>query len=79
MVMIAPLSMMEKDSRLNGPLRVCLPNAPISSCSPTSTHPIDQDARNVGCSDPSSSENSTGIISFVTTLPFRSFSATRSC
>ena len=29
---------------------------------------IDQDARNAGWSDPSSTENSTGIISFVATL-----------
>ena len=40
---------------------------------------LDQDARNVGCSDPSSTENSTGIISFVVTLPFKSFSTTTSC
>ncbi len=40
---------------------------------------LDQDARNAGWSDPSSTENSTGIISFVVTLPFRSFSATTSC
>ena len=30
---------------------------------------LDQDARNAGWSDPSSTENSTGIISFVMTLP----------
>src|SRR5215471_7368534 len=40
---------------------------------------LDQDARNAGWSDPSSSENNTGIISFVLTLPFGSFSATTSC
>ena len=40
---------------------------------------LDQDARNAGWSDPSSTENSTGIISLVVTLPFRSFSATTSC
>src|SRR6516225_2743088 len=40
---------------------------------------LDQDARNAGWSDPSSTENSTGIISFVMTLPFRSFSTTTSC
>src|SRR5215472_1860030 len=40
---------------------------------------LDQDARNAGWSDPSSSENSTGIISFVVTLPFRSFFTTTSC
>src|SRR6516165_7622511 len=40
---------------------------------------LDQDARNAGWSDPSSTENSTGIISFVVTLPFRSFSTTTSC
>jgi hypothetical protein len=40
---------------------------------------FDQDARNVGCSDPSSNENRTGIISFVATLPFRSFWAKTSC
>src|SRR5215467_2277366 len=40
---------------------------------------LDQDARNAGWSDPSSTENSTGIISFVVTLPFRSFSARTSC
>src|SRR5215470_19310580 len=40
---------------------------------------LDQDARNAGWSDPSSTENSTGIISFVLTLPFGSFSATTSC
>ena len=38
-----------------------------------------QDGRNVGSSDPPSSENSTGIISFVLTLLFKSFSATTSC
>jgi hypothetical protein len=40
---------------------------------------FDQDARNAGCSDPSSNENRTGIISFVATLPFRSFWARTSC
>ena len=40
---------------------------------------LDQDARNAGWSNSSSTENSTGIISFVVTLPFRSFSATTSC
>jgi len=40
---------------------------------------LNQDARNAGWSDPSSTENSTGIISLVVTLPFRSFSATTSC
>ena len=40
---------------------------------------LDQDARNVGWSDPSSTENSTGIISFVVTLPFKSFSTRTSC
>src|SRR6516162_7293218 len=40
---------------------------------------LDQDARNAGWSDPSSAENSTGIISFVVTLPFGSFSTTTSC
>jgi hypothetical protein len=39
----------------------------------------DQDIRNEGWSAPSSSENSTGIISFVAILPFKSFSARRSC
>src|SRR5215470_12844658 len=39
----------------------------------------DQDARNAGWSDPSSTEKSTGIISFVVTLPFGSFSTTTSC
>ena len=34
---------------------------------------LDQDARNAGRSDPSSNEKSTGIISFVVTLPFGSF------
>src|SRR5262249_1687407 len=37
-------------------------------------HHDGQDARNAGWSDPSSTENSTGIISFVVTLPFKSFS-----
>ena len=40
---------------------------------------LDQAARNAGWSDPSSTENSTGIMSFVVTLPFKSFSATTSC
>jgi hypothetical protein len=38
-----------------------------------------QEARKAGSSDPSSSENSTGINSFVVTLPVRSFSAMTSC
>ena len=42
-------------------------------------HHDGQDARNAGWSDPSSTENSTGIISFVVTLPFKSFSTTTSC
>jgi hypothetical protein len=40
---------------------------------------LDQDARNADSSDPSSTENSTGIISFVVTLPFKSLSTTTSC
>src|SRR6516225_5808029 len=40
---------------------------------------LDRDARNVGWSDPSSTENSTGIISFIVTLPFKSFSTRTSC
>jgi hypothetical protein len=40
---------------------------------------LDQDARNADSSDPSSTENSTGIISFVVTLPFKSLSPTTSC
>jgi hypothetical protein len=39
---------------------------------------LDQEGRRVGWSDPSSNENSTRIVSFVPTLPFKSLSATRS-
>src|SRR5262245_26492835 len=53
--------------------------APIIFSSEAVGDHLDQDARNAGWSDPSSTENSTGIISFVVTLPFRSFSATTSC
>ena len=38
-----------------------------------------QDGRNASSSGPSSNENNTCIISFVLTLPFMSFSITRSC
>jgi hypothetical protein len=38
-----------------------------------------QDAWIADSSDSSSTENSTGIISFVVTLPFKSFSTTTSC
>ena len=40
---------------------------------------VDQDIRSDGWSAPSSSENSTGMISFVAILPFTSFSAKTSC
>ena len=40
---------------------------------------LDQDALDAGSSHPSSTEKSTGIISFVVTLPFRFFSARTSC
>jgi hypothetical protein len=82
--MIALLSVMGKASRsrrrkwANKAKGVPVERAEIISI-PAATPSIDQDARDAGCSDSSSSENSTGIISFVATLPFRSFPATRSC
>jgi hypothetical protein len=52
-----------------------LPNAPLLFVGDR----FDQDARIADSSDSSSAENSTGIISFVVTLPFKSFSTTTSC
>ena len=40
---------------------------------------LNHDARNANSSGSSSTENNTGIISFVVTLPFKSLSTTTSC
>src|SRR5690348_15028104 len=70
-----PLYPQKRTLRGEGCPRILVPIAPLLFVGDR----LDQDARNADSSDSSSTENSTGIISFVVTLPFKSLSTTTSC